>query len=347
MATRRAHTGRFAARNEATTARAAHKRVQRRINARAKAVGVTAATARPKLHRIFQNRLDELDLDNRDAKTIARNRASFERFTRWCDAQGIEPQDVSEKNLRMYFMKYLPDHVASTTAVTEAQHVKTAYRYAAEDGIIERSPVTRRVKVPRAEQTEVEVYTHDELRHIRGALADNIEELAFYAFAYAGLRRHELAELERADVRLDEGYLSILGKGGKRRRVPLHPLLARVLAAHLKRHSSPRVTGYGGSTRNLNAKWSKLLQRAGVDGGNRSVHRVRKTAATSLRREGVAPETIDRIFGWAPVTIRERYYNATADDEAREAILRLYRSDPIELPASVRAEPNAVTVPRW
>jgi integrase len=338
MATRRAHTGRFAAKNEATTAGAAHKRVQRRINARAKAVGVKASTARPKLHRIFQNRLDELDLDNRDAKTIARNRTSFERFTRWCDAQAIEPQDVSETDLRMYFMKYLPNHVASTTAATEAQHVKTAYRYAAEDGIIDRSPVTRRVKVPRAEHAEVEIYTHDELRLIRGALADNIEELAFYAFAYAGLRRHELAELERADVHLDKGYLLILGKGGKPRRVPLHPLLTRVLAAHLQRHSSPRVTGYGGSTRNLNAKWSKLLQRAGVDGGNRSVHRVRKTAATSLRREGVAPETIDRIFGWAPTTIRERYYNATADDEAREAILQLYRSDPIERPASVRWE---------
>src|SRR5947207_463048 len=102
MATRRAHTGRFAARSEATTAGAAHKRVQRRINARAKAVGVKTATARPKLHRIFQNRLDELDLDNRDAKTIARNRTSFERFTRWCDAQGIQPQDVSEKDLRIY-----------------------------------------------------------------------------------------------------------------------------------------------------------------------------------------------------------------------------------------------------
>src|SRR5947207_2121693 len=107
MTTRRAHTGRFASKSEATTAEAAHKRVQRRINARAKEVGVRATTARPKLHRIFQNRLDELDLDNRDAKTIARNRTSFERFTRWCDEQGIEPQDVSEKNLRRYFMKYL------------------------------------------------------------------------------------------------------------------------------------------------------------------------------------------------------------------------------------------------
>jgi hypothetical protein len=79
-ATARDHNGRFAKEGAAVSADAAHAAKQAEL-AVLDAVPPKGGTM--KLHRIFENRLAELDLDNRDPKTIARNRASFERFTSW------------------------------------------------------------------------------------------------------------------------------------------------------------------------------------------------------------------------------------------------------------------------
>ncbi len=295
-----------------------------------------------KLHRIFENRLAELDLDNRDPKTIARNRTSFERFTAWLDKQGLEPAGVTERDLRVYFNKAMPAMVSPRTAETEAQHIKTAYQYAAEDHVIKSNPVTRRVKVPKAETAEPEPYAHEDLRRIRAALMSDFEEVLFYAFAYGGLRRHELVELTRDALDFRDAIIHVRGKGGKHRRVPLHPHLSQVLSRYVLRHPSPSgsLLGRGGSMRNVNHRFAKLLDRAGVERAARPVHRIRKTASTSLRREGIHDDVIDRIFGWSPTTIRQRYYSGVDDEELHEAILKLYRSDPIERLPEPRAVPT-------
>ena len=64
--------------------------------------------------------------------------------------------------------------------------------------------------------------------------------------------------------------------------------------------------------------------------GNRPARRFRKTAATVLAEEGVREDVIDKIMGWSPTTIRQRYYTRVADGSLYEAILKLYQADLIE-----------------
>jgi site-specific recombinase XerD len=182
--------------------------------------------------------LSELDLDGRDPKTITRNRLSFERFQVWLDGEGIVANEVTETDLRVYFVKALSTLVSERTVETEAQHVKTAYVYAFEDRLISENAVTRRVKVPKAVTPEPTPYSMTEMRQLRAAVRDDLDDLIFTAYAYAGLRRNELVDLSRADVDLDEGILCIVGKGNKPRRVPIHPILNRCLAFYMARHPS-------------------------------------------------------------------------------------------------------------
>jgi integrase len=129
--------------------------------------------------------------------------------------------------------------------------------------------------------------------------------------------------------------MTVRGKGGKLRRVPIHPVLAEVLLQHrLRTGGQQTVLGRGGSLRNVNQRIENLLKRAGVDGGNRPAHRFRKTVATVLFEEGVQTDVIDRIMGWAPQSIRSRYYTRIPEAAMVEAVLRLYQSDPIEVPPS-------------
>jgi integrase len=263
----------------------------------------------------------------------------------WLDEEGIEADEVIETDLRRYLVKVLPNLVGENTAETEGRHVKSAYRNAAEDGLIGERVVTRRVKVPKANTPEPMPYSHDNLRRLRAAVVDEVDDLIFTLFVYTGTRRCELAALRWSDVEFGEAIIRVQGKGGKRRLVPMHPLVSRVLQSHVKRtlrcFSGMRgpvdpESVVGRSMRNVNDRFRRMLLEAGLDPdeSNRPLHRIRKTAATSLRREGVHPEVIDRIFGWSPQTTRTKYYSGVDDDELHEAIRKLYRSDPIERPVT-------------
>ena len=155
------------------------------------------------------------------------------------------------------------------------------------------------------------------------------------------MRRAEFSspQFKWSDVNFETQTMRILGKGRKLRDVPMHPRLAEVLVARRAVSDDESVLGLGGSTRNVNYRLRKLLERVAVDGGNRPAHRFRATVQCSLYEEGVREDVIDSIMGWAPRTVRQRYYGRTRDEVAHDAILRLYRSDPLERKVPAKFDP--------
>jgi integrase len=53
-------------------------------------------------------------------------------------------------------------------------------------------------------------------------------------------------------------------------------------------------------------------------------HCFRKTLASSLYANGVLPPTIDAIFGWAPTSVRDRYYVSIDHEDLAAAIKKAY-----------------------
>lgn len=274
---------------------------------------------------LLEQYVAHLTRKGRDPKTTARCRRALERFSGWCVREGLAPQEISEVDVEEY-VAWMTGTLAVTTAHRETGYVKAAYRYAARRGGVEKSPAVH-VEAPKLPEKEPEVFSNAELRAMRAALATTEEVKIFYGLAYTGLRRHELAQLTWADLDPELGYVLVHGKGGKLRRVPLHSRLVETLEPLRGLPSEPIA---GGSTRTLNRRLDALLERAGVDGGNRPAHRFRKTVATSLTEEGVSPDVIDKILGWAPSSIRSRYYSRLPEKALQDAIQKLYASDPIE-----------------
>lgn len=280
------------------------------------------------LHPLFAAYLSHLKRKSRDQTTIDRNRYSLKRLDAWLRAAGVDPPSANEVLLEEY-VSSLGTQLAETTANRETAHVKAAYRYAVRLAMIEKSPAED-LEAPAVTEVEPEVFSNEELRRIRAAIRDDLDEAIFYGLAYGGLRRFELVTLTPTAVDFSAQFMTVRGKGGKLRRVPLHPLLAEVLSSYISRNGASTVLGRGGSLRNVNQRIANLLKRAGVNGGNRPAHRFRKTVATVLYEEGVQTDVIDRIMGWAPQSIRSRYYTRIGEDAMYEAILRLYASDLIE-----------------
>ena len=128
------------------------------------------------------------------------------------------------RDLQAFLMQYR--HLAPESRKSMTESVRLFYRWAVLEGLIDVSPADglRRVRAPRGVPRPIPQHA---LRAAL-ALADDETTLMILLGAYAGLRRAEIARVHSDDV--DGLAITVTGKGGVRRRVPIHPMLAGRLA---------------------------------------------------------------------------------------------------------------------
>ncbi len=163
------------------------------------------------------------------------------------------------------------------------------------------------------------------LRPRRG-LAER-DRLVLLSLVATGLRRSELIALDWADLELEGPRPSLLvrcGKGGRPRRQPLPPQLARELAQ--LRHSlgaaaeEPVFCGLGGG-RLQPTILANLIRRAASGAGldkRVTAHTLRHTAATWLRQETGDARLVAAYLGHADLSTVSRYAHV-AEEELHEA----------------------------
>lgn len=266
---------------------------------------------------------------------------------RWLDVHGIAAGDLSLLGCEQYFDELL-ERGAVSTMRRHLAYVRAAYRYGLRHELVDRDP-TVEVKLPLLPDVEPATYSNEELRAIHAAIRGEREELAFFLFAFAGLRLGELASLSWSAVDLEQQQLRLSGKGGKFRLIPLHPVLQRLLGEYRRRARSGKEPLIMTSNRRplgaptLGRAVRALVDRAGVEVDS-PAHAFRRTVATVMYEQGVRTRVIERIMGWAPRTMHERHYLRVADQPMHEAIRSLYRDDPI-FPGQLELQPARPALP--
>ncbi len=281
---------------------------------------------------VFEAYLAALLRRRRSPLTLKANEHALRRLDSWLERQEIDAKVLGLLACERYFAEMLDDAAVSTVR-RHLAIVRAAYRYGVRHELVERDP-TGDVRLPRLPDSEPATYSNDELRAIFAAIRSEREEIVFFLFAFAGLRLCEAAELSWQEVDFERGQLKLIGKGGKLRLVPLHPVLARMLREH-KRCARPgraHVVGTIHDRRLAHRTWIEtvrlLVERASVEIDGPS-HAFRRTVATVMHEQGVRTGVIDRVMGWAPRTVRERHYVRIAPQALRDAVLTPYRDDPI------------------
>ena len=164
----------------------------------------------------------------------------------------------------------------------------------------------RRSGVPKylpAEQVETLLATCDQ--HTIGGQRDYAVLLLL---ARLGLRAGEVVHLRLEDVDWTEGLLTVCGKGGRWRRLPL-PMdvgeaIARYLSAGRPPCSTRRVfvrlraphTGFASSVA-IDGIVSRALTRAGLQPALRGAHLLRHSLATTMLRRGASLAEIGQLLG--------------------------------------------------
>lgn len=266
----------------------------------------------------YEERLHRLRRDPQTIKNFRRSVAPFEAFIR---AERIAPEQATPDLIEEYLAQ---SDLAPTTKELHLTNIGAAYRYAHRRGLIDRVP-TVDVELAREPDREPRIISNAELREQRERIMSDRGWTLWHLLTYTGMRRMEILTLRWENVKLDEETITVLGKGGKLRHVPIHPVLGEVLV-DAKRKNEWVLAGRAGSHTAPSTFYETLHC---INRKQYSAHDYRRTVASSLYANGVDGDTIDKIMGWSPRVVRTRYYVNVAPVQLQRAILKLYADDPL------------------
>lgn len=152
-----------------------------------------------------------------------------------------------------------------------------------------------RIRVPRAQPRPVPIATFADAV----AQADERTRLILQLGRFAGLRRAEIAAVHTHNVD-DGGWLTIAGKGGDVRRVPLHPVVLGQLRAAPAGWLFPAPWGH------LSPDHVGRLASAALPAGW-TLHTCRHRAGTDWYSIGRDIRAVQQLLGHASVATTQRY----------------------------------------
>ena len=187
---------------------------------------------------------------------------------------------------------------------------------------------TERFRVPLARKPRpvLKTYTREEadaiIAHKPTSRTGRRVMALLYLLIDTGARVNEALTLTRNAVDFDESLVTLNGKGGKTRTVPICPEVRRVLYRWLDSHEHNLVfcTKNGGPMlySNLKRDFLTVLKAVGVEKTEGAFHAFRRYFGKDYLRRGGNLLYLKRLFGHSTMAMVQRYVEAE-EEELREA----------------------------
>ncbi|HWP04406.1 MAG TPA: tyrosine recombinase [Polyangiaceae bacterium] len=232
--------------------------------------------------------------------------------------------------------------IGARSAARHLSALRGLCKFLVREGLLEHDPTSLTARprlgrrLPRAlgEAELVRLLETPDVTTLRG-----LRDRAMLSVAYAaGLRVSELVRLELGDIDTKRGVVSALGKGGKRRLVPLGEVALAHLDEYLRareeddaqreKRATKRATKKGaakneklvfrsprGGALTRQGFWKIVGQHARAAGlrGGAHPHQLRHSFATHLLRGGADLRSVQTLLGHANVVTTEIYTHVTRD----------------------------------
>ncbi len=258
-------------------------------------------------------------------RTLAAYERDLDRWARFLEAHGVDsPDAVTPGHLREWVFSLKEAQLAPTSIRRAQSAVRTYYAFLLAEGSVTADP-TERLESPKLGRRLPDFLTRDEVSALLDApdpgAALHWRDRAILELLYAtGMRVSELAELPLSSLDLDEGFLTVFGKGGKERLVPVGEPALRALGRYLRevRPTLDRAQGKGKGRVFLNTRgtplsrvavWTLVKNSARRAGITRKVspHTLRHTFATHLLEGGADLAAVQELLGHADIATTQIY----------------------------------------
>jgi len=255
------------------------------------------------------------------------------QFTAWLEAEQLSLDAVDRPAIRGYLGSRRDAGLSPRSAARALSTIRSFYRFLVRTGALAQDP-TADLKSPSLWRTVPHALSSEEIEALLAAPDTNqplgVRDRAMLETLYAtGLRVSELVGLTVDRVRLDPGFVRVVGKGRKERLVPLGGAAAAWIERY-QMHARPEIDRHRSRELFLNHRgrpltrqgfW-KILRRYGQLAGIRSQlspHVVRHSFATHLVENGADLRAVQMMLGHVSLTTTEIYTHV-----ARERLRRLY-----------------------
>jgi integrase/recombinase XerD len=292
------------------------------------------------LSRVVATYLDHLTVERAlSANTLSAYRRDLDRYLSYLAAASVNSlADANPRQVASYLAVLREgdaDHppIAATSAARAISAVRGLHRFAVREGHVA-DDVSRDVVPPTPPKRLPKALSAHEVIQIieaSGATSSDdpltLRDRALLEFLYGtGARISEAVGLARDDIDLTDRAVTLRGKGGKTRLVPLGGYAAAALDAYLVRARPALASGGRGTPAVfLNARggrlsrqsaWSILrraAEAAGVEAAHLSPHTLRHSYATHLLDGGADVRVVQELLGHASVTTTQIYTLVTVD----------------------------------
>ncbi|MGE5236931.1 MAG: site-specific tyrosine recombinase XerD [Acidobacteriota bacterium] len=270
--------------------------------------------------------------------TVSAYRRDLEAFGHWLDGQDLKAESCERSHLRRYLSAMRSRGLSARSAARALATVRGFFRHLLEVGVVASDP-TVELESPRLLRSLPHFLTAEEVEQLLAApdtaTALGARDRAMLETLYAtGVRVSELVSLTLLQLRLDPGYLRVLGKGSKERIVPVGSEARQWLVRYLQDarpaldrrrddHLFLTVRGEGMVRQRFWQLVKAYGKRAGIT-THLSPHVVRHSFATHLLEHGADLRAVQAMLGHADISTTEIYTHVT-----RERLRQLYdRSHP-------------------
>jgi integrase/recombinase XerD len=260
--------------------------------------------------------------------TIDAYASDLEGYFGFLSERAVEPRDANAKDIQAYLAVLTNAGQAPASRSRRLSAIKQYYRFLLAEGFIETDPTSglQGPKKQRALPKVLSIAEVDRLLQTSEQRCEGLEGRAHFRalrfhclleILYAtGMRVSELVGLPRAVLRGDRRLLSIKGKGGRERLVPLNATartaLDRFLEVSGRFDNSPWLfparTTLGHVTRQGFAQDLKAVATdAGLHATRVSPHVLRHAFASHLLDRGADLRAVQQLLGHADISTTEIY----------------------------------------
>lgn len=252
-------------------------------------------------------------------------------YLRFLDARYREAGSSTREDILAYLENQKAAGLKDTSLFGLAIAIRQFHRFLRSESHAATDP-TAGMRLPKFKQRLPEPLSVVEIEKLLsnpGVKFNAIRNHAMLETMYAtGVRVSELIGLKIDQVNLEEGWLRVLGKGGRERCVPFgnkaKDALLRYLEARTKRFSLPQDTlflnsrGQGLTRGGFWWQLKRMARRSGIP-GRVTPHVVRHSAATAMLEGGASIRVIQEMLGHSNLSTTIQRYAHVSPEFLRRA----------------------------
>jgi integrase/recombinase XerD len=266
------------------------------------------------------------------AHTIDAYRRDLAEFLAFLAGKGIDAKRAKPDHIRAYLAGLARKGLAPTSRARKLSAIRQLFRFLLREGMRGDDPCSA-IDSPRLGRPLPKILSLAEVETLLDTAREASEAadgaarrraLRLYAALetlYAtGLRVSELIALPRKVLIADDQVLTIKGKGGRERLVPLNEAARNALAAHLAAVREDEARGRGVSPwlfpssggdhltrQRFGQELKALALAAGIDPVRVSPHVLRHAFASHLLERGADLRTVQQLLGHADISTTQIY----------------------------------------